>query len=197
MQMALSSISGNIARIAIAQRKWDLIADFEEISQQAVGLTANLSSEVEFTEAESAAFEKLIAFVIGVVKKHKIVGIYSLLFIDMVLRIASFHQYFDFLKAKPELVTKEEFGKFERKLLQSIQEKLIEEKQYQITNRVCKIRLKPKLGALVLAKLPEKFELIILQVNHKWVYVSFTNPRDHLSQTGWVQKKFLFKKIAD
>jgi len=191
LQYALSGITKNIAAIAAANRDWSLVDDFEEISSQAIELTDHLSAHVALSEEENAAFQSLIQYVVSIIKKHRKFGIYSLLFIDMVLRVASFHQYFDFLKSKPELATKEDVGKFEKKLLQSIREKLKEEQEYRLTNRACKVYLKPKFKSLKLITLPVKFEVIVLQINHKWAYISYIDPTDNVSQTGWVPKKFL------
>jgi len=47
--------------------------------------------------------------------------------------------------------------------------------------------------SLVIEKLPADFEVIILQINHKWVYVSYLNPKDNLPETGWILKKYVDK----
>lgn len=63
----------------------------------------------------------------------------------------------------------------------------------RITNRTCKVMLKPKSKTLVLETLPIDFDVIVLQVNHECIYVSYTNPKDNFPQTGWVMKKYLSK----
>ncbi|ETZ20183.1 SH3 domain-containing protein [Pedobacter sp. V48] len=193
MQSALKNISGQITAIATLQQRWDLIDDFEEISEQAMEITSGLNAELPLTAEENSSFQELLTFVYSIVKKHKKVGIYSILFVDMVLRIASFHQYYDFLKSRPELATKEDLGKFETKLFLAIQEKLKSEKEYRIINRSCRMYLKPKSKSQVLAVLPNDAEVIVLQIQGRWVYISYIDPKDNLSLTGWVMKKYLNK----
>ncbi|HTN20756.1 MAG TPA: hypothetical protein VL125_09785 [Pelobium sp.] len=193
MQIAMSHISGRIAALAAAQQDWSLIDEFEDISEQAIALTENISGGVAMTAEKTVAFETLIDFVVDFIKKNRKFGIYSLLFIDMVLRVTSFHQYFDFLKTKPELASKEDMRKFEVKLIKSIEEKLKAEKEYRVTNRRCKVFLKPNAKSMVLQSLSADFDVVVLQISHKWVYISYIDPNDHISQTGWLMKKYTDK----
>ena len=88
-------------------------------------------------------------------------------------------------KLEVETFIKEQFGIYERKLK--------ENKEFRITGRVCKVMSKPRLKSFVIEKLPVDLEVTILQVNHKWVYVSYFSPSDNLPQTGWIMKKYLNK----
>ena len=45
----------------------------------------------------------------------------------------------------------------------------------------------------MVALLPKDFDVIVLQINHKWAFVSFIDPKDNLTQTGWVMKKYIDK----
>ena len=45
----------------------------------------------------------------------------------------------------------------------------------------------------MVASLPKNFDVIILQINHKWAFISYINPKDNLMETGWVMKKYLDK----
>lgn len=53
--------------------------------------------------------------------------------------------------------------------------------------------LKPKTKTMVITSLPKGFEVVVLEINHKWAFVSYTNPKDNLMETGWVMKKYLDK----
>ncbi len=190
LQFALQNITGKITGIATFQQRWDLIDDFQEISNQALAISGNIEDDLALTEEDSKSFQELLTFVYSVIKKHRKVGVYSIIFIDMVLRIASFHQYYDFLKSKPESATKTDLVKFEEILFKALEEKLKSEKEYRITKRICKVHLKPKSKSVVLARLKSDSEVIVLQVTAKWVYISYTDD-DNLSLTGWVMKKYL------
>lgn len=193
LQFALSGISGQMAAIAAAQKNWSLLDDFENISEQAIEISNNLTSEIALTEAESKRFESLIEFILTFLKKNKKFGTNALLFLSVIVNIMALHQYYDFIKDKPETATKEDLVKFEKKIIQTITTKLKEQKEYRITNRKNKVMLKPKSKSKVIEILPTDFEIVVLQVHHKWIYASYFSPKDNLPQTGWILKKYLDK----
>ena len=190
LQFALNGISGQMATIAAAQKQWGLLDDFANISKQAIEITNNITTDIALTEEESIRFEKLIETILAFLKRNKKFATNALLFLSVIVNLMALY---DFVKPKPELATKEDLAKFERKILQTIEVKLKEEKEYRTTNRVCKVMLKPKRKTLVLGTLPLDFNIIVLQSYHKWIYVSYINPIDNLPQTGWVMKKYLIK----
>lgn len=194
LNFALSGISGQIASIAAQKRNWIIIDDFEEVTEQAIEFSESLTDEI--TEEQKRQFQILLTLVTTFVKKY---GVQGLLIIDIILRFAGFHQYYDFLQQKPELPTKLEVNQIAIKqdsishFIQILSEQLKQTKDYRITNRICEIKLKPKTKTLIVSKLPKDFELVVLQVNHKWVLVSYFDPKDNLPQTGWIMKKYLDK----
>jgi hypothetical protein len=194
LNFALSGISGQIAAIAAQQRNWSIIDDFEEVTEQAIEFSESLTEEV--TEEQKRQFQILLTLVSTFVKKY---GVQGLLIIDIILRFAGLHQYYDFLQQKPELPTKQEVNQIAIKqdsiiqFIGAVNEQLKIAKEYRITNRECEVKLKPKTKTLIVSKLPKDFELVVLQVNHKWVLVSYFDPKDNLPQTGWIMKKYLDK----
>jgi hypothetical protein len=76
-------------------------------------------------------------------------------------------------------------------MLDTVKEAMRDRKEYCIVDRPCKVYLKPKPKSYVITRLGSGHEMVILQSNHKWVQVSFTDPQDNLTQTGWIQKKYL------
>lgn len=192
LSFALSAVSKQVAAIAAQQKDWTIIDDFEEINKQTIEFSESLTEEV--TEEQENQFKELLALVSMFVKTH---GNQSLLIINIILAIASFHQYYDFLKEKPELATKQSVDQVAIKqdsvihFMKIVHEEFKQNKEYRITNRVCEVKLKPKSKTIVLSKLPKGFEVIEMQVHHKWVYVSYFEPKDNLPQTGWILKKYL------
>lgn len=193
-QFAISGISGQLAAIAASQKKWNLIDDFEEITEEAVSLNERIFDENGVTKEglnELKAFFQRIE-----IKVDKIDADANALFWKL-LALLSFILGFmsearNWLpkpeyatKQEVEIVIKEQFGIYEKKLK--------ENKEFRITSRVCKVMSKPRLKSLVIEKLPIDFEVTVLQVHHKWVYVSYFDPDDNLPQTGWVMKKHLDK----
>ena len=195
LHFAINDIAGQVAVFAVKRKNWNLIDDFEQVTEQAIDFTETLSQET--TEEQKRQFQVLLRIVFAFLKKHKTVGIASLIVIDIFIRIADLHQYYDFLQERPELATKEDFNKISIKqdsaayFIRQINEQLKQEKEYKITNRKCEVKLKPKLKTLTLCQLPSEFDVIVIQIHHKWVYVSYFDPTDNLPQTGWIMKKYL------
>jgi hypothetical protein len=193
LRFAMEGISEKMAAIAASQKQWNFLDDFRNISEEAIEISNSVTTDFALTEEESKRFEKLIELILTFFQHNKKFGTNALLFLSVVVNLMALHQYYDFIKEKPEPATKEDLSKFERKIIQEITTKLKEQKEYRTTNRICKVMLKPKSKTLVLATLPIGFDVIVLQVNHKWIYVSYTSPKDNLPQTGWVLKKYLSK----
>lgn len=190
LRLALNSISGQLGAIAATQKDWALLDDFQNISKQALEISDSFSSDIILTEEESRRFEKLIEYILNFLKKNKKFGTNALLFLSVVVNLMALHQYYDFVKEKPAPATKEDLAKFETKVLQTITEKLKEQKEIRIISRVSKVFLKPTTKSFIIEKLPAHFEVVVLQVSHKWLYVSYVSPHDEMPQTGWVLKKY-------
>lgn len=193
LQFAMSGISGQIASIAAKSNQWNLLDEFEDINEQAFEITNSFTSDIALTEEERIRFEQLIEKIISFYQKNKQFGVNALLFISVMVNLMSIHQYYDFVKPKAESVTKEDLVKFERKIQETIELKLKEAKEYRTTNRVSKVMLKPKTNTIIITLLPQNFDVIVLQINHKWAFISYINPKDNLMETGWVMKKYLDK----
>ena len=182
-----------MAAIAAVHKQWGLLDDFENISNSVVEITNNLSESTPLTEEESRKFALLIESIFTFIIRNKKFGTNALLFLSVVVNLMALHQYYDFVKTKPEPATKEDLVKFKREIIKGIEAKLKEEKEYRTTNRICNVRLKPKMKTAILTNLPIGFDVIVLQTNHKWMYVSYINSLDNLPQTGWILKKYLNK----
>lgn len=193
-QFAISGISGQLAAIAASQKKWDLIDDFDEITEEAISLNERIFDENGVTKE---GLNELKAFFQRIENKvDKIDADANSLFWKLLTLLgfilAVMGETRNWLP-KPEYATKQEvetviieqFGFYEKKLK--------EDKEFRITSRVCKVMSKPRLKSLVIEKLPIDFEVTVLKVNHKWVYVSYFSPIDNLPQTGWIMKKYLEK----
>ena len=195
LHFALGGISGHIAALAAQQKKWTIIEDFEEVTEKALDFTETLTDEI--TEEQQRQFQLLLTLVAAFLKKHKALGIAALLIIDIFIRFADIHQYYDFLKDRPEPATKANLNQISIRqdsvlhFINLVNQQFKEANEYRITNRTCEIKLKPKSKTLTLAKLPKEFEVIVVQIHHKWVYVSYFDPIDNLPQTGWIMKKYL------
>ncbi|TDD97918.1 hypothetical protein [Flavobacterium cellulosilyticum] len=192
-QFAMSGISGQIAALASQNNNWHLLEEFEDINEQVIEMTNGFTSDIAFTEEESIRFEQLIERISIFYNENKKYGKYIWRFFEIILAIIALHQYSDFLKPKSEPATKNDIINSERRIQKAIELKFKKVKECRTTNRVSNVMLKPKTKTILITSLPKGFDVIILQVNHKWVLVSYTNPKDNLIETGWLMKKYLNK----
>lgn len=205
LQFALNGISSQMVAIAIKEKNWSLIEDLENINQKAIKLAETFSKESEKDQEKEQEtqqeneFQKFLTFVLSFINKHKSSVNYSQIFLTIFFYFPDAHQYYDFLKEKPELATKADINKINLKqdsinhYIRVIAEQLKQRNETRKTNRNCDVKLKPKSKTFIISKIPKGFELVVLQVHHKWVLVNFFDPKDNLPQTGWVLKKYIDK----
>lgn len=193
-QFAISGISGQLAAIAASQKKWDLIDDFEEITEEAVSLNERIFDNNGVTKEglnELKAFFQRIEIKVDKIDADANALFWKLLALLSFI-IAVMGEARNWLP-KPEYATKQEVETVIKEQFGIYEKKLKEDKEFRITSRICKVMSKPRLKSLVIEKLPIDFEVTVLQVNHKWVYVTYFSPVDNLPQTGWIMKKYLDK----
>jgi len=193
-QFAISGISGQLAAIAASQKKWDLIDDFEEITQEAVSLNERIFDENGVTKEglnELKAFFQRIEIKVNKIDLDANALFWKFLtLLSFILAVMSEARNW---LPKPEYATKQEVETVIKEQFVVYEKKLKEEKEFRITSRICKVMSKPRLKSLVIEKLPVDFEVTVLQINHKWVYISYFSPVDNLQNTGWIMKKYLDK----
>ena len=194
LQFAISGISGQLASIAAAQRKWDLIDDFEEITEEAVSLNERIFDENGITNTglnELKEFFQRIEIKVDKIDADANSLFWKLLAIlSFILAVMGEARNWS---PKQEYATKQEVETLIKEQFSIYEKKLKEDKKFRITSRVCKVMSKPRLKSFLIEKLPINFEVTVLQVNHKWIYVSYFSPTDNLPQTGWIMKKYLDK----
>lgn len=197
LNFALSGISVQMAAIAAHQKNWTILNDFENVTEQALEFTETLDTSSD--EEQQRQFQILLSLLLSFYNKHKTLGSSALRILEIFLIIASIHQYYDFIQTKPELASKKDIQQIDNNqgsildYIKLVNEQLKEAKEYRITNRICNVKLKPKVKTDTLTKLPINFDVVVIQIHHKWVYVSYFDPKDNLPQTGWIMKKYLNK----
>jgi hypothetical protein len=191
-QFAISGISGQLAAIAASQQKWDLIDDFEEITEEAVLLNERLYDENGVSKEGLIELKEFFQRI--EIKVDKIDSDANALFWKLLTLLGIILAFTGEIRnwlPKPEYATKQEVETVINDQFKLYESKLKEEKELRITQRECKVLIKPKMKSIVIERLPCGFEIVVLQVNHKWVYVSYFSPKDNLPQTGWIMKKYL------
>lgn len=88
----------------------------------------------------------------------------------------------------PEPVTKQDFDLFKEELF----EVLTQESRYSLlTNRLCKVRLKPQHKSFLVTILPRNTSVLVIAKKGKWAFISYESQPDDIPKTGWVLKKYL------
>jgi hypothetical protein len=193
LQFAMTGISEQILKIATYHSNWQLINDFEEINEQAFNFTDNLNSDSVFSEEESIKFQNLIDAVFDFIQKYKHIGRKAYNFLELIVLLYSVYQMYESFQTKAETITKEDISKSEKRMLQAIELRLKDHKEYRVTNCISKVMFKPRAKTMVVTSLPKGYVVVVLEINHKWAFVSYRNPKDDLMETGWVMKKYLNK----
>ncbi|WP_226065481.1 hypothetical protein [Kaistella polysaccharea] len=194
IQFAVSGLSGQLSSVATAHKKWNLIKDFEEITQEVVLLNERIFDENGITKD---GYNELNDFLQRI--ENKVDNIDSdgqtlfwkiLTLLGFIITLTSEARNWI---PKPEYSTRQEVETLISKQFGIYQNKLKEDKEFRIVDRVCKVLSKPGSKAVLIISLPVDFEVTILQFNSKWAYVSYFSPIDNLPQTGWIMKKYLKK----
>lgn len=193
-QFAISNISGQLAAIAASQRKWNLIDDFEKITEEAVSLNERIFDEGGVTREgldELRQFFQRIEIKVDKIDTDANALFWKLLtLLSFILAVMGETRNW---LPKPEYATRQEVETVIKEQFTLYTQKLKEDKEFRITTKACKVMSKPRLKSIYLETLPRDFEVTVLHINHKWVYVSYFSPIDNLPQAGWIMKKYLAK----
>lgn len=191
LQFALSGLSAQLAKIASSQQKWDILEDFDEITEEAVSINDRIIEEQGLSNENLEYLNEFLSRIEVKIdnqdKSSSAIFWKVLALISFILAITSEIRNWT---PKPEFATQEEVDKTITKHFSNFEKKLKEQKEYRITNRKCKVFLKPKSKSKVVVNIEKGFEFVVLNVNHKWIYVSYLNPNDNLPETGWIMKKY-------
>ncbi|SOU87113.1 hypothetical protein [Tenacibaculum dicentrarchi] len=191
LQLALSGLSAQLAKIASSQQKWDILEDFDEITEEVVSINDRIIEEEglsnENLEYLNEFLNRIEVKINNQEKSSSAIFWKVLALISFILAITSEIRNWT---PKPEFATQEEVDKTITKHFTYFEKKLKEQKEYRITNRKCKVFLKPKSKSKVVVNIEKGFEFVVLNINHKWVYISYLNPNDNLPETGWIMKKY-------
>lgn len=191
-QFALNGISGQLAAVAASQHKWDLLEDFESITEEAVAINERILDNDGITKQ---GLEEIKSFLERIeIRVDKIDKDANSIFWKLLALLCFFLALSGEIRnwqAKPEYATRLEVESVIKAQFSLIEVKLKEGKEHRKANRDCKVMLKPMNKSKIIEILPKNFEIVVLQVHHKWIYVSYFSPSNNLPQTGWIMKKYL------
>lgn len=190
LSKAMNSLSAQMAEVASYHKKWDLIDDFDEITEEVVSINDRIIEEEGLSNENFQTLNEFLNRIeIKIDNQDKGFSAIFWKLMTLVGLILAITAEIRNWTPKPEYATKEDIENTLTKHISNFDKKLKEQKEYRITDRKCKVFLKPKSKSNVIANFEQGFEFVVLNVNHKWIYVSYLNPNDSLPETGWVMKK--------
>lgn len=197
LQNSLKSFTGQLTELAAHKNRWDIIQDFDTISNETV-LVSNQIDSNNNNNFCSDDLNEIKIFLKTIEEKidQKDTDIFSIFLkiIAVIGFILALKSEYYILNSKPESVTKDDLEALKKELVQSLETKLNSRKIQKTINTNCLVKLKPKLKSYTIAKLAKHADVVVIQVSKKWAYVSFVNQSDNLQCTGWVMKKYLQEK---
>ncbi len=114
LQNTLSSISSHVKATALQHENWQILAEFEQITEKTIEFTETLNKGVN--EEQEKKFQGLILLVLIFINNYKELGLSVFAtIINTISTVATIHMYYDFLKPKPELATKEDLNELIKK----------------------------------------------------------------------------------
>jgi len=194
LSKAMNSISAQMAELASYHKKWNLIDDFDEITEEVVLINDRIIEEEGLSNENLQNLNEFLNRIeIKIDNQDKGTSAIFWKLMTLVGLILAIMAEVRNWTPKAEFATKEDIENTITKHFSNFENKLKEHKEYRITNRKCKVFLKPKPKSNVIANFEEGFEFVVLNVKHKWIYVSYLNPKDNLPETGWIMKKYTEK----
>ncbi len=194
-QLSFQDISSHLVKIALEQKKWDLLEDFDEISTNAAAINEAIDDDDGITEKSLEEIKNLLHGIeIKFDRQDKNVFEILLKFIALISFIIAIRGVIKEYEPRPNYATKEEISLIVKDGFEKIQKSLKENERNEKVRIKCKVMLKPRKRSKVIAYLPANYDLIVLNKFHKWAYVSYLNPKDGLPETGWIKKKYLLER---
>lgn len=194
LQVALGGVAAQIARNTMFDKKWDLLEDFEEISEEASQINSRIIEQQQITRQDIDELKNLVKSVdIKIEARDKKLVTKILIWIAILSFIWDAFSAAEHFIKEDDHVTKKEFEEFKKDLLREIKKSNENQKEVRKVSRVCNLRLKPNRKSLILKVFSIDEEVIVLSTNHKWAQVS-TIDSDGVVIYGWVYKKYLIER---
>jgi hypothetical protein len=194
LHFALEGISSSVVNVAARKENWDLINDFEDITEEAISLNErifNVNGVTKHGLNELKDFLNRIEIKVDGINSDANSLFWKLLaIIGFILAVVSEVRVW---LPHPEYATKQEVKTIINERFTIYEKKLKQDREFRVVRRISKVMSKPRIKSLEIERLPVDIEVMVLQVKNKWVYVSYVSPIDNLPQTGWILKKYLDK----
>jgi hypothetical protein len=193
LQFALGGISAQITRDSILNKKWNLLENFEEITEEVSAINDRVIEQQQITKQDIDELKNIIRGIdLKLENRDKNFLSKVVIWITILSFIWDAFSFAERFIKEDDHVTKMEFEEFKCDLLNEIKKNNENEKDVRRVGRQCNLRAKPNTKSWVLKVLTVDTEVIVLSTNNKWVQVSMIDT-DNTVIYGWVYKKYLEK----
>lgn len=194
LQWALQGLSGEVASIAARSKQWNLIDDFEEISEEAASISDRVKEQEFVTKNDIAEIKEFVSRIeFKLDRKDKTFIAKAVLIMAIIGFILAVLAEIRNWLPKPEAATKQDVEALRKEIQATTVSKLTGINEYSSLKQSCAVSLKPKNKSYILSQLPKDYNVIVLNTNHQWLFISYSNPKNGLTETGWILKKYLNK----
>lgn len=190
INIAFNSLTARLTQIASNNNEWEILEDYQSFVSDALEFSDNIieNNERQLEISFNLLFEKFTFYY----EKHKQSGAIILKFFEILMMFTAMHQYYDFIKTKPELATKKDVIELKQvqqktlgyvKKIESHREKNIEE---QRLIHKSKVLLKPNKRSSIINELPKNYFVEVWKKQPTWVLIKYIDPKDGVPQMGWI-----------
>lgn len=197
-------MNAQIADTITRQKRWEDLEQYQELNEKA-GEIIHTAVSGHAASGMLEKFNELIALAKEFIKQNKQHALKIYRFINFVIQVVTLaqclgpsqHSTNNVVKEDlASVATKEDVAKLTQQMI-ALRAELEVKPDKRCVLRATRIMFKPSSKTMVVFRPQRDFEVIVLQTNHTWVYVSFINPKLDLPQTGWILKKYLSASERD
>lgn len=210
LQTAMAGISSSLARYYAKIEDWESLDEFAEVTADVAEMSERLTGGGSGITMEDFEFFKthilkicadLYKSVSGANKEKREKIIFVVTLLSLVVSVAQCVLPY-VIPPDSNAVTKNDIVPIHQVLTSVHQElvpihqelaaihKLLEGKnEVRMIVNDCSVYLKPKTGSLIIDSIKDYLNVVVLDSQNKWCYISYTSREDGLPGNGWVQKK--------
>lgn len=183
----LKAATADTANWFLIRQRWDDIDALAASYDEAIALTERIGEQEILTKEDLENLNiSLQNFIVEQSKKsnyQKFLEIISI--ISFIIGLIALKE----LIPKPEAATKADIEALHQSIFSTIQDTITATKEKKAIIKNCTVHLKPNSKSYAVSTIRQYTSVIVLDTLNQWLNVSFIDPKDGLTQTGWVMKK--------
>lgn len=193
LNTAFNSLTSQLTQLASQNNDWEILDDYESFVNDAVEFSDSVIENND--EKLEISFGLLLEKFTFYYEKHKQSAAIIYKFFEILMMLTAMHQYYDFLKTKPELATKKDIAELRQEQKKTFEfvkkiginnEKNIKEQKLIHKSQIL---LKPNKRSSIINKLPKNYLIEVFKEQPKWILIKYIDPNDGTPQMGWTLRE--------